>query len=739
MIQAVIKSLLAGKDAPRDGKVTPANGYRIADLDVTFSEQQNCWRVERAQRVACLIDGEQYFAALRGAMLQARQSIFMVGWDLHSELQLVRDDTDDGYPHTLRELLDTLAGETPGLNIYILNWDFAMVYAMEREFFPSYKLQWRSHERVHFCLDGEHPVGGSQHQKLVVIDDRVAFSGGMDLSKWRWDSREHRPQDPRRVDPDGDPYPPFHDVQMAVDGAAAAALGELARQRWTHACDESLEAASADSDPWPPAVRPDFEDVDIAIARTLPEHRQRPQIREIEQLYLDSIAAARRFIYIENQYLSSHRIGDALAERLREQGGPEIVVVMPRETGGWLEQHTMDVLRARLMQRLREADTEGRLRVFYPRVSASPEVSVMVHAKVMIVDDELLRIASSNLSNRSMGLDSECDLALCCEAGSARQRTITAVRHSLLAEHLGIPASEFAAAEADSGSLVEAVERLRGGVRTLVPLATEVSPEVDALVPDSAVIDPEKPVEPQELLDYVLGASRQTRRASRYGARLALLLAALLGVAALWRFTPLADWLDIDRLEAMARWVEQSPLTPLLVVGAYVAGGLLVVPVSLLIIATISVFGPWWGALYSLVGSEIAAVVTFLVGHMLGRRTVARLAGSQANRLSRALARGGVITIITLRIVPVAPFSIINVIAGVSGIRLRDFAIGNLLGMLPGIAAFAFFADRLVASLRAPDLPGFTVLLASVIAISLGLWGLRRWLRRRGSASDAGA
>ncbi len=115
----------------------------------------------------------------------------------------MRSGQSNEYPETLGKFLDYLARKRQGLNIYLLSWDFAMIYAMEREFFPRYKLKWRTHKNIHFCLDGEHPVGASQHQKIVVIDDAVAFSGGFDISKWRWDTSQHRPDDERRIDPDG--------------------------------------------------------------------------------------------------------------------------------------------------------------------------------------------------------------------------------------------------------------------------------------------------------------------------------------------------------------------------------------------------------------------------------------------------------------------------------------------------------------------------------------------------------
>src|SRR6185437_9244660 len=119
-----------------------------------------------------------------------------------------------------------------GLRGCILSWDFAMLYAFEREWLPVYKLDWRTHRRLHFRLDGRHPPGASHHQKVVVIDDAVAFVGGFDLAHRRWDMPAHRANEPRRVDPYGATYAPFHDVQLAVDAEAARALGDLARERW---------------------------------------------------------------------------------------------------------------------------------------------------------------------------------------------------------------------------------------------------------------------------------------------------------------------------------------------------------------------------------------------------------------------------------------------------------------------------------------------------------------------------
>ncbi|GAB6193825.1 VTT domain-containing protein [Desulfocastanea catecholica] len=701
-------------------------------MEKIFTVQKNCQQIKTAHRAAFLIDGEAYFRAVHEAMRRARQSIIIVGWDLHSGLRLIRDGESGDYPQTLGKLLDYLARQRKELNIYLLSWDFSMIYAMEREFFPRYKLEWLTHKRIHFLLDSEHPIGGSQHQKIVVIDDAVAFVGGLDLSKCRWDTPEHLPDNKLRVDPDGKPYPPFHDVQMVVDGEAAFALAELVRQRWQRACGKlpvEVDPHRVD-DPWPASVTPDFTETPIAICRTLPHYKGHQEVREVESLYRDSIAAARRSIYLENQYLSSFRIGEALKERLLDENGPEVVMVLPLQTGGWLEQHTMDVLRDRIVRILREADRYDRLRIYYPRLAVDPETTLMVHGKVTVIDGVFVRVGSSNLSNRSLGLDSECDLAIVGERGSDAARTIASFRNRLLAEHLGTSTEEVAEAIARFDSLIEAIESLRGGDRSLMPLPEVKEETSEQWLPESDLLDPEKPIEPEEFLDYLIPPEQQ-RPAYRHLLKIIVTIAVVLLLAALWRWTPLAKYLNIATVTESAQWLKAHPLSPLLVPLTYIMLGLVAFPVTLLIMATIIVYGPWWGGWYALSGAILSAMVMFLLGHFLGKNIVAKFSGGLVNRVNQRLAESGLMAVIAFRIIPVAPFSLINLIAGVSAISLRDFLLGTLIGIIPGITAIAFVADQLSESLRQPDLPSFTALFAVVVVFGAALIGVRKWVEKR--------
>ncbi|MBR9987798.1 MAG: VTT domain-containing protein [Desulfosarcina sp.] len=701
-------------------------------MEKIFELSKNCHQLATAHRAAFIIDGEAYFRALHEAFRQAQHTIFIVGWDLHSDLHLIREETDSGYPSGLGQLLDHLIADKKHLHVYLLGWDFAMIYALEREFFPRYKLKWRTHKRIHFCLDGHHPVGASQHQKIVVIDNAVAFAGGFDLSKWRWDTPAHQPDDDRRVDPDGKPYPPFHDIQMAVDGPAAKALGRLARERWVRATGkEPIDGEDIEDDaPWPTSIDPNVEQVQVAVARTLPAHGDQPAVREVERLYLDSIAAARHTIYIENQYLSSHRIGQALKQRLEEADGPEVVIVLPQKTGGWLERHTMDVLRGRILKRLREADRYDRLRIYYPRIAKKPECTLMVHAKVMVIDDDFVRVGSSNLSNRSMGLDSECDLAIAADDNEAVRAAIVQFRNRLIGGHSGVGIDDVADAIEKTGSLIEAIESLPKGERRLIDLSGDVPSEIDQWVPESDLLDPEKPLEPDELFDYFIRPAHQ-RSAYRHLMKVLSLIAGVLILAVLWRWTPAGEWVDMQSAMAAGEWIRRQPFTPFLVISAYIIGGMIAFPVTLMIMASVIVFGPWWGVAYAMAGSALSALVVFGTGRFVGRDAVRRFAGSLLNRLSQKLSESGVTAIITFRIVPVAPFSVINLIAGVSEIRLKDFAIGTVVGMLPGVTAIALLADRLSASLRQPDLGSLTALGVAVVLVAGGLVALRRWVKHK--------
>ncbi|NQW11168.1 MAG: hypothetical protein HQ481_14985 [Alphaproteobacteria bacterium] len=326
---------------------------------------RTCWRVCRSARAAVLIDGAAYFGALREALLNARRSVFIAGWDIDTRVELLGEEPEDtdGAPRKLGDLLTHLVRRRPDLEVHVLLWDYSVVYALEREPLPSINLDWATPKQIKVCLDDVLPLGACHHQKIVVIDGAVAFCGGLDLTVRRWDTAEHRPDHPRRRDPDGKPYDPFHDIQMCVDGEAALALAELVRQRWLDAaCEHALEPGPI-GDPWPEGLAPDFTDVDIAVARTVPALDGSPGVREVEALYLAAINHAQRLIYIENQFLTTDTVADRLARRLQQNRELEVLLVSPQDHEGWLEARSMKAGRIRFMRRLKEAGVSDRVRL----------------------------------------------------------------------------------------------------------------------------------------------------------------------------------------------------------------------------------------------------------------------------------------------------------------------------------------------------------------------------------------
>ncbi len=458
-------------------------------------EGENCWRIAHADRMAVIVDADIYFRLAREALLKAERRVMLVGWDFDARIHLTNEARLPDEPETVGEFLYWLVERNPELELYLLRWDVGAIKTLGRGSTMFTVVKWMTHPRIHTKLDGAHPPAASHHQKIVSIDDRFAFCGGIDMTGDRWDTRDHRDEDPGRRRPNGQSYGPWHDATSALDGAVAAALGELCRERWMRATGDMLTAVTDGGDIWPDALDPQFRDIDVGIARTMPEVADYPVAHEIEALFVDQIKAAQTAIYMESQYFASRKVAEAIAHRLDEPDAPEIVIVNPDSAQGWLEPVAMDSARARLMQALFRHDKRGRLRMYHPVTTAG--TPIYVHAKMTFIDDRQLRIGSANLNNRSMRLDSECDVIV--DAGAGADKTLTAaiaaLRDDLLAEHLGVAAEEVTGTIAATGSLIAAIDQLRGSGRTLVPYEVPNLSEVEAWLADHEVLDPEGPDE----------------------------------------------------------------------------------------------------------------------------------------------------------------------------------------------------------------------------------------------------
>ena len=428
-------------------------------------------------------------------MLRAKHRIMLVGWDFDTRTTFERGGKKLAGPNQLGAFLYWLLWRRPTLDVYVLKSNLRLLPMFDGIWYgvtPVSVVNRLSSRRLHFAIDGARPTGAVHHQKIVIIDDILAFCGGIDLTLDRWDTPEHLHNNRFRRAL-GRRYGPRHEVAAAVDGAASTALAEVARDRWQTATGQALDPIDGARAVWPSGLQPILHKVDVGISRTLPDFDRRSEIREVEALNLVAIAAARRTIYLENQYLAARQVVEALAARLKEPDGPEIVIVLPRRGLNRLERVTMDGARHRLIQELWAVDDRRRLGVYWAETDGGS--SIYIHSKVLIVDDRLLRIGSSNFNNRSMGFDSECDLAIeadpNAEAHQHIRRAITSVRQQLVCEHLGVSTDEFERAMRGGKSFLQAVEALRGQGRTLRRFTSLTVAGEDSPLAENDLMDPD--------------------------------------------------------------------------------------------------------------------------------------------------------------------------------------------------------------------------------------------------------
>lgn len=382
-------------------------------------------------RVTPLIDGANYFRALHEAIGEAQHYIYVIGWCATPYFPLGRECPEDLVATRLHRVLAEAARRVP---VRILLWGGAR-FVFQPDQHTAEQVRDALHEAasgldLRCVLDLTARLSHCHHQKAIVVDGRIAFLGGMDLTTFqgdRWDTPAH----PLRAGPN------WHDAQVRIEGEAVADVEHNFRQRWQAVtgddmlphCDPLHEAS------W---------NTPLQIVRTIPAHTYRFAPHGefgIHHIYTRLIRGAQRLIYLENQYLWSPEILEALIAALnRTRESPfRIAILLPARAydGKWdNDQH---------VEELRKADGgRGIVSVYAPYTSgpgsgmaAFRYRPVYVHAKVAVIDDEWLLIGSANLNDRGLATDSEI-MAAMHDSELARR-----VRVDLWTEHLAMPRSHI--------------------------------------------------------------------------------------------------------------------------------------------------------------------------------------------------------------------------------------------------------------------------------------------------------
>ncbi|WP_136248283.1 TVP38/TMEM64 family protein [Halomonas borealis] len=214
----------------------------------------------------------------------------------------------------------------------------------------------------------------------------------------------------------------------------------------------------------------------------------------------------------------------------------------------------------------------------------------------------------------------------------------------------------------------------------------------------------------------------------------ALTLALLVALGLLWQWLAMQDLLTVDSLMALAQgsvaW-RHAPWAVLVVMAIYAGASLVMFPLSLLVALTGLLFGPWWGFGYALAGTLTASVLTWWVGRRLGRDALLRYGGKHLNGLSRYLSGRGIRTMTVINLLPLAPFTLTNMMAGAFHLRFRDYMIGSTLGILPGLAGVTLLGSQLGELATAESRQEVLVALGGLVLGAGLLYGLKRWAERR--------
>jgi phospholipase D1/2 len=219
--------------------------------------------------------------------------------------------------------------------------------------------------------------------------------------------------------------------------------------------------------------------------------------------------------------------------------------------------------------------------------------------------------------------------------------------------------------------------------------------------------------------------SRQNEGISRPKALFLLLV--LLALPLIWRWTPLYDWFNLHTLFAWQASVRNDPAAPLYLAAAYLIGSLVFFPITILNLATLFAFGPLWGNIYGFGGWLLSAAEGYVIGRWIGHDQLDKLAGRRLAPLVDRMEEHGFLSVLALRVLPVGPFTLINLFIGAAGIRFREFFLATVIGRLPGIVTLTFFAVQLENAIRRPGLISFALLgLACVVAPLI----ISRWTRR---------
>ena len=688
--------------------------------DTQYKPGENCWQIAKANQACVILDAENYYKNLYENLCKAKQQIIFLGWDFDSRLQLIRPEEPPtkNQPVIFGTMLKKLTKKNPKLHIHIIAWDFATLYLPMREMFQKLKFTFNA-PRINFIFDGQHPLASAHHQKIVVIDNQIAYCGGLDITTMRWDNVYHHANEPLRKDL-GQTYAPFHDIMVGLTGPAAKELGDLARERVFNATGKELPVPydePLESEQGRFSCGTHFGPLNVAIARTVPNFRGCKEIREVEALFCDQIRAAETYIYIENQYLTAGIIVEALKESLERAYGPTIMIILPEDQSDVMSRMVINGLESAAIQTLRDADKNKR---FFAGYLHNPDIKAglfgNIHSKLISLDDRELRIGSANLNNRSMGLDTECDITLLSDGDVQLQKKFRTETAHLIAHHYGCAfqtvLKEWEEVDLNFPKLVERLNAIC--VRQMRPFKVDL--QAISITALNAIAETDRPSKLERAADRLLakGFDHQVGfffRVVPVGFISTAIFSALFAISD--RGVDYSRTLfPFSNVLASGGVINQAAAIALV---GFLLAGMMIIPYPLLLIWSITTLGKF-GLPVIIIGTFLSTVLGYLFGRAVGRNPN-RLPGRWLPMVDAKMRYGGFWNLFWSRAYPFAPYSIISYMAGRNHIPFKTFLLGSIAGITPYLAAVFLIHIQLLNFTTAPSLRHFIFIMAMIFAV----------------------
>ena len=691
-----------------------------------FTKDRHYAYKSTASRLSFFTCSRDYFSSLAGVFPKAQKRILIVGWSFDDRIRLIRDNDTGPTGPELGDLLLFIAREKPSVRIDLCIWKPPSLFAADQHITYQFRKSVGKQPNIHLHQLSAESAFASRHEKYVILDDALAFIGGIDLTRERWDSPEHLAESPARVNPEGEAYGPYHDTHAVMSGPVVGNLLSLADAEFSLGLSSDAEPPSL----WPEGIPVDAENVRIMLARTRTSpDADVPDLRQIRQVYLDLLSEAREFIFIENQYFSSDEITDLLSRTLREKEGPELIILMSRELPDLLGRMTMGVNASMHIAKLRENDHHGRLGFFNPVSSDNPATPIKVHSKLMITDSRYLTLGSGNINQRSFGFDNEVNILMDAQE-TDDPGCVAKLEERILARHCGLRVEEWR----------EMVRRNRG---SRLSAFRERSSSWEGLQEPGELMPPDSI--PEELLDYfdMKGAPRSeealhtmTKDEPRgFIARTKKIWGFLLLTAVVLGAVFFLSRTDVDIQKVLGTVRELNKTRPgvaaLLTIVTFWLSMLIFVSISVPIVSFAALHGPWFGILYSTLGVFSGAAIFYALGLVLHTSPVFDRfkAVRHVKKQFEKIRPYGLWAVAISRMLPSGPFLVVNLVTGMLGFRPSQFLVGSLIGLMPGIIAFTVFGETIRRVFTDPgwkNILMFVLLLTVYFAIMTGIVSLVR-------------